>query len=270
MKTSQASAFNFTLGIIGYGNMAQAIYSGMKQKPKKTYIVDKDPNKSKKNAPTTFFCDLETLFTKSDIILIAVKPQHLQQLVTSIPTNKNVCIVSILAGVTLKQLEQSFPPNQAIIRCMPNTAIRVQSGSTAYCQNKHCRKEDIERLKHLFEQASLLKEIHEEDMNLFTALCASSPAFFYQIIHDLCQHQSTSLTTKDCQSLASQSMLGAAKMMLQDPRPLQELINEVTSAKGCTDAGLQRYKKEGLPEKLTAVINDCIHRAKELGKENQA
>lgn len=269
MKTSHSSAFNFNLGIIGFGNMAQAILSGMPQPPKNTYIVDKDPNKSSP-LTDTHFCDLTTLIKESNMILLAIKPQHLTNLLETFPKKVNACIISILAGVSLSQLENHFEPDQALIRCMPNTAIRVQNGSTAFCPNSNCNETHIQQLKNIFEQSSLLTQIDESDMNLFTALCGSSPAFFYQIIHDLCQSKSHSLSPQDCQKLASQSMLGAAKMILQDPRPLSDLINEVTSAKGCTEAGLKRYKKENITNKLHHVIQDCIQRAKELGKENQA
>ncbi|MEK9657875.1 MAG: pyrroline-5-carboxylate reductase [bacterium] len=260
-----------TLGIIGYGTMAEAIYTSLKTTPTNCLIYDIDPQKQQQITQTSTQqnATLSDILSQASTILLAIKPQHLPQLRHHLSAKTKAVIVSILAGVQLKTLESYFYPNTAIIRAMPNTPIQVHSGTTICCPNNHCDSLQQQNGYKLFNNASKVFTLSEDSFDTITGLCGSSPAFFYRIIQHMAQSQHK-LSTTDAIELIAHSMIGAANMVLHSKKTIDTLIQDVSSPNGTTIAGLNKFDHENIGQRLEKMLQASIARATELGLENKS
>eukprot|EP01043_Picozoa_sp_COSAG02_P083620 COSAG02_NODE_21601_length_782_cov_0.606149_2_plen_192_part_01 len=187
MVKSIVSNSNIKLGIIGFGKMAQAIYKGLQNPPKSCHIYDPNPKVQAliEADKTLEKASISTLYNRCDLILIAIKPQQLATLFEDLPKSNSPIIVSILAGIPCKTFEDHFSTPTPIIRVMPNTPIQVQAGCSIYAPNKACSKNDIALCCELFQHSSHVYKLEENNFDAITALCGSSPAFFYRIILEM-------------------------------------------------------------------------------------
>lgn len=256
------------LGIIGFGNMANAIYENAKENLSGCYIYDTDQAKKTliKQNPKQTFTNISEIFTFCDVILFAIKPQQLNNVLSLCPKKTNSLIVSILAGSKISHFQNHFNSPTPIIRVMPNTPIRVQKGCVVYAPNQFCSANHITNLKCLFANSSYMTELKEQYFDTITALSGSGPAFFYKIVDAMAQEaQKNGLNQSEAIRLLAHTMIGAG-YMLQKQNP-DTLIQEVSSPNGTTQAGLSIFDQLHIDESLQQVIKASINRSIQLGKK---
>ncbi|MEC8677999.1 MAG: pyrroline-5-carboxylate reductase [Candidatus Margulisiibacteriota bacterium] len=257
------------IGFIGFGNMGSAV--GLACCQSGHALVVSEPNlavqNNIKNGAITF-CSSQDVFESAKYIFLATKPQMLDVVSSELKAfiNSNHIIISMLAGVTIKSLENAFGTDQ-VCRIMPNTPAMLKSGVTGVFFGSSIDshdKDDIINLCQTFGENIVLDD--EDDMHVITAISGSGPAFFYRVISMFTIFaQSKGLNKTQALKAATNTMLGSAKMLNEFPDP-ETLIKNVTSPNGTTFAGLNQMDKHLLDEKFEDVLNAAFNRSIELSK----
>ena len=165
---------HFTLGFIGFGNLAKRLYSGFKTiiDQKTTPIYYSELNQLPDSFSDLKFVSLTELLNKSDIIFLAVKPHQLIELkntLTHVDWSKK-CLVSLLAGKTISKIKNNIPSIQHLIRVMPNTCAEFKQSMTVYSVLKLTDSHYVDYIDYLFNSVGSCIQISDDNMNLCTAL----------------------------------------------------------------------------------------------------
>lgn len=208
-----------------------------------------------------------TELDQCDLILIAVKPQDFESIATDISkiiSSKQV-ILSIMAGVTIKRLQQSLK-SKFIVRAMPNSPIQLGLGMTAFCASAEVDAKKLRIIEQLL--SSTGRTIFFEDekrMDAVTALSGSGPAYLFFYIKTMIEAgQEMGLNQAEATMLVNQTVLGAFHMMNSSNHNLDELIKIVASKGGTTEAALAVFKEGKLEECLKKGVLAAEQRGKEL------
>jgi pyrroline-5-carboxylate reductase len=210
--------------------------------------------------------------SQSEMVLIAVKPEMMRLVLQEIRSflSKDQLIISIAAGVTLKVIEESLDQGCRVVRVMPNTPCLVGVGATAFSLGKNATPEDARLVKMLFETVGLAVQVQEKHLNAVTGLSASGPAYVFLMIEALSDGGvKMGLSRPVATQLAAQTVLGAAKMVLEMKKHPAELKDLVTSPGGTTIEGLHALENRAFGAALIDAVEAATRRAKELGRDNE-
>ncbi len=266
-----------TIGMIGTGNMASALIDGLLNSgaTQAANIICSDASERQLETAQTKFgiattTDNIEVIQKADIIIYAVKPQIiasvLQETADSLDMSK--LIISIAAGVPLPAIETLLNKDLRLIRVMPNVAVSVREGATAVAAGGKATKEDVELAMEIFNSVGksiFLKENYL--MDAITGLSGSGPAYIFLIVDALADAGvKVGLSRQDALLLASQTILGAAKMLIETNAHPGQLKDSVTSPGGTAIAGLHTLEMGGLRTTLINAVEAATNRSKVLGE----
>jgi pyrroline-5-carboxylate reductase len=180
-------------------------------------------------------------------------------------------MVSIALGVPIWSMEESLPPNTRVIRVMSNTPAIVREGASVYCMGTNAHPEDGALVKKLFSSVGSCEKIPETAIDAVTGLSGSGPAYCFLALEALADGGVRQGLRRDVATkLAAQTMLGAAKMVLETGRHPGALKDDVCSPGGSTIHGLYHLEKSGLRpsliEAVAAATNICREAAESLVK----
>ena len=269
----------FKLGIIGCGNMGQALLSSaLKNKSfsfficeKRLEVIKQIKERFKIYKRRIEFLDIDRLVELSDILIIAVKPQDIDIVLKNIKEKidfykRAPLIISIAAGITTDYLEKRLKDKIRLIRAMPNIAILVEEGMIALKRGRFAKDSDLNLAKDIFSLMGKTVEIKkEEDMDIVTALSGSGPAYVAYIIEAILKATAKlGLDKALSQKLIYQTFLGTLKLLIKNDFATQDLILKVASKKGTTERALDVFKKYQLDKIIYKAINSAFRRAREI------
>ena len=267
---------NSTIGFVGAGNMAETLLSGLinSKQSKPENIICSDVRETRleelaKQYGVQTTTDNKALIKASDVIIYAVKPQIIAEVFkeTADILDMSKLIISIAAGVPLVAIESLVCKDLRLIRAMPNVCVAVNEGATAIAAGSHARAEDIDMAMAIFNSVGrciFLKENHLLDA--VTGLSGSGPAYIFMIVDALADAGvKMGLSRQDARELSSQTILGAAKMLLETNLHPGQLKDMVTSPGGTAIAGLHTLEKGGIRTTLINAVEAATLRSKELG-----
>lgn len=271
----KAGIKNKKLGFIGTGKMGEALIKGILHSklvpPENIYASDADVMKLKaleKEYKINTCEDNCDAVLNSDVLIIAVKPQIVHEVLKEIKSSiKNHLIISIAAGVTIDALEKALPKEAKVVRVMPNIAATVKEAASAVSLGSAVSKEDASIAAMIFNAVGRAIILPEHLMDAVTGLSGSGPAYIFMIIEALADggvHEG--LDRKTAKILAAQTVLGAAKMALENQSHTGELKDMVTSPGGTTIRGLRVLEKRGVRIAMMDAVIAACERSKELGK----
>jgi pyrroline-5-carboxylate reductase len=203
----------------------------------------------------------------ADIILLCIKPQVLGEVVAEIgpELRENQLIISIAASVPTSYIEQRIPAKIPVVRAMPNTPSRVGAGMTAFCCGTAVKPSDLEIVHRLFDTVGETLRVDEKHMDAVTGLSASGPAYIFMVLESLAEGGvKVGLPRDIAMKLAGQTVLGAAKMMLETGDHPALLKDAVATPAGCTVDGILELEEGGLRVTLIKAVVKASQRAKEL------
>ena len=270
------NVFGKKVGFIGAGNMASALISGIINagfKPEN--ITASSPGKDQLDSLSdTFgintFTDNDHVFNESEIIIFAVKPHIMNTVLEEFSKNtslKKVLIISVAAGLKIKDIEEHILPKQRIIRAMPNTPSSIGKGVTAISKNINVTAADEEHARELFSCVGKVINIEEEEMDLYTALIGSGPAYVFYLIESLLESSSHMKIDKKIQKDMIASMIsGSAELALISDNSPQELRENVTSPGGVTERAIEEFHKNDLKKIILNAFKEAVNKSKELGE----
>jgi pyrroline-5-carboxylate reductase len=204
----------------------------------------------------------------ADVIVLAVKPQILPQVLSEIAPHlePNKLVLSIVAGVAISRLSLMLTGHDRVVRAMPNTPVLVGEGATALTKGPGASEEDYERAVTLFASTGLVVRVEERLMDAVTGLSGSGPAYVFVAIEALADAGvRAGLGREVAIKLAAQTLLGAAKMVLETGEHPAKLKDQVTSPGGTTIEAIAALERAGFRNALIEAVNASALRARELG-----
>jgi pyrroline-5-carboxylate reductase len=176
-------------------------------------------------------------------------------------------VISIAAGVPLSAIESCAEKELKLGRVMPNICVSVREGVSAIAAGKHVEKEDLTIAKTIFDSVGKSLFIGENLLDAVTGLSGSGPAYIFLIIDALADAGvRVGLARNDALILASQTILGAAKMQIETGEHPGKLKDMVTSPGGTSIAGLHALEEGGLRAALMNAVEAAAQRSKALGE----
>ena len=244
------------IGFIGLGNMGGAIIGGIIKsglfKPEDILGFDKSTEmaaKAKDKFGINVCKDNCEVVKKADVLVLAVKPQFAREVISEIAraTSEKTLIISIMAGKTLKFIEEAFGSSKAkIVRCMPNTPALVGEGCTALSPNANVSEEETELALKIFNSFGKASVVPERLMDAVVAASGSSPAFVFMFIEALADEVvEAGMPRNQAYMFVAQTVLGSAKLMLDTGRLPADLKDMVCSPAGTTIEGVRVLEERG-------------------------
>lgn len=265
------------IGFIGTGKMGEALIKGMllaRLVPAENiFASDTDSAKLQflgKEYKINTCKDNCAAVVDSDIIIIAVKPQIVPEILKDIKNSiKKQLIVSIAAGVKIETYENALTRGTKVVRVMPNIAATVQEAASAISPGSAVSKDDLEIASGIFNAIGKSVILPEYLMDAVTGLSGSGPAYIFTIIEALADGGVyEGLDRNTAKLLAAQTVLGAAKMVLDDGSHTAQLKDMVTSPGGTTIRGLRVMEDRGVRIAMMDAVIEACERSKELGKKS--
>jgi len=249
--------------------MGGAIYQGFcKLLPKENILVcDKD--KLKVEALDALYSEnVNEAISKSDIIVVAVKPQYFESMLEEITVSlENKIIVSIMAGINLKTLQEKTQAKK-VVRTMPNLPVQVGKGIVGYISTNEVLEEEKVFIKSLFTTMGSAFEVENENMlDNITALSGSGPAYFFYITELMYKKALDYGFTKDqAREISENTFVGSALLLDNYNFSAEEWKNMVTSKGGTTQAALESMKDGGMEDIFLKALDKSRDRSKELSE----
>ncbi|MEI7731121.1 MAG: pyrroline-5-carboxylate reductase [Verrucomicrobiota bacterium] len=264
------------LGFLGAGKMATALAKGFLNAHlvKPAGLMASDISEAARNhfaAETgAQVTDLNTAVVRfANVLIIAVKPAQVAEVLHEIKpvfTDKHL-LISIAAGVTLPKLAGHLANHPRLVRVMPNTPALVGASATAYALGGEAGAEDAQLVQQLFSSVGLALQVNESLLDAVTGLSGSGPAYVYMIIEALSDGGVAAGLPRDkATRLAAQTVLGAAKMVLETGLHPGVLKDQVTSPGGTTIEGVHELEKGGMRAALMNAVRAASDKSRRLGQ----
>jgi len=260
------------IGIIGCGNMGQALLSGIITKgyTKRRNIFCSDRDREKISFLRTRLGvrvagSNSEVVKKSDVIILAVKPQDLDAIVQGIAVPlEGKLLISICAGITTKRLESCFG-RVAVVRVMPNMPGQISQGISAVSLGRYATAKNKEIAASIFSCIGEVVKVKEELMDAVTAISGSGPAYFFYLSEHLVKAaKKMGIPSNIARRLVIKTALGSAMLMNQVKDDPQILRKRVGSRGGTTEAAFKVFKKEGLDKILSSAFKAAAKRSRQL------
>lgn len=264
------------IGFIGAGKMATSLAVGFVQhnKVKSNHLIASDPHPQAREAfkgatgGSVSENNIDVL-SSSSFLFLAVKPDMVEHALLSIRNHwkEEQCLISIVAGVSIDQLALHLPAGARIIRVMPNTPALVGSSASAFARGPYALDHDAQITRSLLDAVGIAEEVSEGLMDGVTGLSGSGPAYGYQFIEALSDGGvAAGLPRELATRLAAQTVLGAAKMVLETGMHPGQLKDMVTSPGGTTIDGVHELEKGALRATVINAVRAASAKSRKLGR----
>jgi pyrroline-5-carboxylate reductase len=267
------------IAVIGGGKMGGALVEGMISRGgvRPSAVTVSDALEERRAAlgarcGVKVTADNRTAVRDADVVILAVKPQNMGEVIDGLAGELTVrpLILSIAAGIGTAFIEERCPAPVRVVRVMPNTPAMIGAGAAALSRGKNATAADLALGRHIFDAVGVTVEVEEPLIDVVTGLSGSGPAYAFLFIEALTEAGvGLGLAPETALLLASQTLLGAAKLCLQGERSPAELREMVTSPGGTTLEGLKVLTAGGFRETVAAAVAAATARSRELGQQQR-
>lgn len=251
-------------GFIGLGNMATAIMKGMinskKFEAKHIFGMNRTFAKTENfaNEYGIHACEtVEDLMAKVDVVVLAVKPQMLPDILPTVRANlrPNQLIISVAAGKSLDYLHEHLGQKTTIFRVMPNINAVVGASTSCHSSREGTATAHKKLVEEMFDTVGSIIELPESQFAIFTTIGCASPAFTYLYIDALARAAvREGMPKKLALEIAASSVLGSAQMILASAEHPMELVDQVCSPGGTTIQGVTALQAKG----FEGAVHDAV------------
>jgi pyrroline-5-carboxylate reductase len=263
------------IGFLGGGNMGEALIRGLLKTglipPEDLFVADVRLDRLEELA--RFYgihtlSDNPLLVRRVDVVILAVKPQILSGVLGEVaPMVAGKLVISIAAGVSTTALRSHLPPGVRLIRTMPNTPALVLEVATAIARADGLEPGDLETAQEIFTAVGKVVVLDEELMDAVTGLSGSGPAYIALVVEALADGGvRVGLDRQTAMTLAAQTVLGSARLLIETKSHPGQLKDMVTSPGGTAIAGIHTLEAGGLRRTLIDAVERATHRSRELGR----
>jgi len=264
------------IAFIGGGAMGEAMLSAVLNKglsmPEAVWVSDiKEERRQhlKQKYSVTVTEDNREATDKSDIIVLAIKPQNLAEVMPELSGHlkSTQLILSIIAGARINTLCQGLN-HRHVVRVMPNTPVQIGEGLSVWTATTEVTKPQKEWARAIL--GAMGKEIYVDDekyLDMATAVSGSGPAYFFLFVESLIESAvKIGLSPDVAEELVLQTMLGSSQLLKKSDKSPAELRRMVTSPGGTTAAAMLQFEKGGFSNLVQQAVTAAYNRAKELGR----
>jgi pyrroline-5-carboxylate reductase len=264
------------IGFIGGGNMATALIGGLADKltpAANIHVVDpyvEALEKLRQKFGVTSAERIDTTLAGCDVIVLAVKPQQMKEVVAQLrPQISKQLVLSIAAGIRAVDLSRWLGGHSAIVRTMPNTPALIGQGITGMVAMAGVSTEQRAAADAIMRAVGATVWLDDEALiDPVTAVSGSGPAYVFYFIEAMQQAaQEMGLTAEQGTQLAIATFVGASQLAAQSQEPVSLLRERVTSKGGTTYAALTSMEASGVKEAICKALKAAAARGKELGEE---
>ncbi|TPN84502.1 pyrroline-5-carboxylate reductase [Aquimarina algicola] len=264
--------------VIGVGNMGLTYAEGMSKskllKKKNIMVLDKSDEKLEELDQISYFdaySELDECVPEADIIFIAVKPFHAEQLFEKIRplVIPDQIVVSIMAGVTVDTIKNALSIDK-IVRAMPNLPAKVGEGLTSYVTSEQVSKIELLTIENLLNTTGTSIRVSNENLiDASTGISGSGPAYVFYFMQSMMEAaQQMGFTRNESKVLVSQTFTGAVELFNQSDLSPNSWMKKVASKGGTTQAALDSMEDNNINELIKEAAFAAFNRAIELGKEH--
>jgi len=263
-----------TIGFIGTGNMGTAMIKGyLKGNPAAAesmaaYDSNQDKALTLGRETGIFICaDAAELARRSDMIVLAVKPNIYDHVLSGLAEHfsPEKIVISMAAGISTGYIQEFFPYPVKVVRIMPNTPALVNEGMTAVCRNGNVSDREYEQVAELFRAIGKIEFIEEVLMDAAVGISGSSPAYVYMFIEALAEAGIVEgLSEKQSYRMAAQSVLGAAKMVIETGIHPNELRDMVCSPGGTTIEAVKALQRNGFRDNIFDAVRAAADKSRKM------
>lgn len=263
---------NRKIAFIGTGNMASAMINGLlKNNFPTNNITATNKTLSKldhlnKNIHKT--TDNNAAIKEADVIVLAVKPQTMQECIKELNISHNPLIISIAAGTTVASLENWLKKPLPIVRCMPNMPAIINQGATGLFANSQVSTEQKKLAEQILQSIGITTWLKEESqIDIVIAIAASAPAYYFYLMEILqefaAQHGMDSATAN---TLIRQTCAGSGTLALHSAASNRELMQQIMSKGGTTEAMIDSLKANDFAAVMQQALKALMTRSQEIAK----
>jgi pyrroline-5-carboxylate reductase len=263
------------IGFLGGGNMGEALIRGLVKTglipPDHLFVTDVRLSRLEELARLYglhTLSDNGLLVRRVDVVILAVKPQILAAVLREIaPATPGKLLISIAAGVSTAVIRDHLPAGVRLIRTMPNAPALVLEGATAIAKSDGLEPGDLEVAQEIFGAVGKAVVLEEELMDAVTGLSGSGPAYIALVVEALADGGvKVGLDRQTAMTLAAQTVLGAARLLIETGTHPGQLKDMVTSPGGTAIAGIHTLESGGLRRTLMDAVERATQRSRELGR----
>ena len=261
------------IAFIGGGNMAEAIMRGLLREDVGVGICVAEINPKRRDELTSRFPNVRVVGDAAEaaewgeVIILAIKPQQAESALDLIERviTPNKLVISIMAGIPSSKIEANLAPGCRVIRAMPNTPGLIGAGATAVCSGRKASADDLDLARQIFALIGVAVSVDEKLMDAVTGLSGSGPAYVFTFIEALADAGVKNGLPRDVAAqLAAQTVLGAARMVVETGEHPTMLKEKVTSPGGTTIAALHALENGGFRGVVMNAVDAACHKSKEL------
>jgi len=262
------------IGFLGAGNMAEALARALlaagvpASAMTASDIAEARRKLFSESLRISAVNDNRRVVASSDVVVFAVKPQNLPELLAIIsgPSHGKL-FISICAGVSTAFIEKELSGAPRVVRAMSNTPMLVGAGAAALAKGKYATDEDLALARAIFQTSAKVIVVTESLMNAVTAVSGSGPAYFFYLVEALAgAGAKLGLPPDAALALARQTAFGAGKLLAESPDSPAQLRRKVTSPGGTTFAAISKLDEAGMFAIIEKAVAAAAARSKELGK----
>ncbi|PTA85828.1 pyrroline-5-carboxylate reductase [Bacillus sp. Nf3] len=211
-------------------------------------------------------------FKEMDMLILAMKPKDAEAALESLKSRiqPHQLIMSVLAGVKLSYIEDMLHEGQPVIRVMPNTSSTIGASATALSAGRYVKNDHMSISEAFLSEVGEVYTIQEEQMDIFTGIAGSGPAYFYFLMERIEEAgEEAGLSKVLSRQIGAQTLLGAAKMLQETEENPSVLREKITSPNGTTAAGLNALDDFGGGEAIKQAVKHAANRSKEISNQQK-
>ncbi|MCJ8014315.1 pyrroline-5-carboxylate reductase [Paenibacillus sp. KQZ6P-2] len=211
---------------------------------------------------------LPEILQSSPVIVLAIKPKDAAEVLRNLGPmlSEDTLIVSVIAGLTIRTIQDLLGRKQPVARTMPNTSSSIGLGATGISYSKEINDRQRQTVMTLFGAVGTVTNVEEDKLEVLTGISGSGPAYIYYMMEAMIAAGIRGgLTPQQCRELTVQTVLGAARMVQLTGEEPAALRAKVTSPNGSTQAALETLDKGDFFETVIAAVVRCAERSKEMG-----
>lgn len=265
---------NKKIGFIGAGKMAQAMIEGIVQSKAisresilASAATEKTIQKLKDKYGIRTTLNNWEVAEFADILILAVKPDLHSPIMKEIKkkVKPDTIVITIAAGITLEDMEKELGFQVKAVRTMPNTPSLVGEGMTVICPNDRLSEDEVKAVEGIFKTFGKTELLEEKLMDAVPAISGSSPAYVYMFIEALADGGvRNGIPREKAYRLASQAVLGAAKMVLETGMHPGKLKDDVCTPGGATIEAVITLEERQFRGAVLAAMESCSSKLKKL------
>ena len=205
----------------------------------------------------------------ADIVCLAIKPQILDAVLEEISEDitEEQLLISILAGVPTRRIEDKPGKKIRVVRVMPNTPALAGAGIAAICPGRYAGSDNLRSVEEIMSAVGDVLRVPEELIDAITGVSGSGPAYFFLFTEALARAgRKIGLSREQADLLARKTLIGAGKLLEETGQSPEELRRNVTSRGGTTEAALKTFERLGFEEIVEKAVRAARDRARELGR----